>query len=96
MGLLDFFKRPKNEKETEKPFEGDWSPEALEHDQTQAKQVADKQYHVVQEGETLAEIAEKYYDNPDQWKLIYHANEALISDPNQVQSGQRLFIPDAE
>jgi len=97
MGLMDFFRRkPKTAKKEEKPFEGSWNPEALEHDQFQAKQVVEKRYHVVQADETLSEIAQKYYGKAEQWSLIYQANQDKIEDPELINPGQKLFIPPSE
>ena len=97
MGLFDFFKKkPKSSDKEEKPFEGSWDSEALDHDEAQAKQVADEQHHVVQEGESLSKIAEKYYGKASQWQLIYDANQDQINDPDLIKPGQRLYIPEAE
>ena len=49
--------------------------------------------HVVQPGETLYGIAEKYYGDSTHWKKIRDANKAQI-DPNwRVRAGQTLVIP---
>ena len=49
--------------------------------------------HVVQPGETLYGIAEKYYGDSTHWKRIRDANRTSI-DPNwRVRAGQILVIP---
>jgi len=47
--------------------------------------------HVVQEGEDLWKISEKYYGTGFKWSKIAEANN--ISDPNQIKAGQTLTIP---
>lgn len=97
MGLFDFFKKkPKPDDKQEKPFEGSWDSETLEHDEAQAKQVTEEQHHVVQEGESLSRIAEKYYGSTERWQLVYDANRDQIDDPDFIQPGQRLYIPNVE
>jgi len=97
MGLLDFFKKKAQPvKKKEKDFEGSWDPETLQHDQAQAKQVVKRRYHVVQKGESLSEIAQKYYEDAKQWKLIHQANQDKIKNPDIIHPGQELFIPPAE
>jgi nucleoid-associated protein YgaU len=97
MGLLDFFrKKPKTVKKEEKSFKGSWNPDTLEHDQAQAEEVAEKRYHVVQEGESLSTIAQKYYGKAERWQLIYQANQDKIKSPDLIHPGQKLFIPPGE
>ena len=95
MGLLDFFKNNKQEEQPkqEKPFEGSWDSDAAADDKRQAEIVAEEQYHVVQEGESLSKIAEKYYNNPNRWQLIYDANRDEVENPDRIHPGQRLFHP---
>jgi nucleoid-associated protein YgaU len=50
--------------------------------------------HVVQKGETLSQIAEKYYGSPRNWLKILNANRAALPDPNRLVPGFRLFIPE--
>lgn len=53
-------------------------------------------YHIVQAGETLADIALRYYGSAtrDKWMLIYELNKQEIgNDPAFTQPGQRLQIP---
>ncbi len=49
--------------------------------------------HRVQRGETLWELARRYLDDPYQWRVIYHANSARLSDPDLILPGQVLHIP---
>lgn len=53
-------------------------------------------HHIVQAGETLADIALHYYGSAtrDKWMLIYELNKQEIGDdPAFTQPGQRLQIP---
>lgn len=68
---------------------------APEQEQTQPRSSSDfsgegSQY-TVQEGDTLASIAEEHLGSADQWQLIAQAND--ISNPDQIQVGQTLTIP---
>lgn len=58
-----------------------------------------KTEHVVESGETLGDLAMKYYGSAakDKWMAIYEANKRVIGDdPNVIKQGQRLKIPDLE
>ncbi len=49
--------------------------------------------HLVQQGETLMKISEKYYGTTRKWKRILEANHAAIADENKIQPGTVLTIP---
>jgi nucleoid-associated protein YgaU len=49
------------------------------------------QAHVVQQGETLAQIAAEAYNDPTQWRAI--AIENAITDPLKLTPGIMLQIP---
>jgi nucleoid-associated protein YgaU len=51
--------------------------------------------HQVVAGDTLKNIAAKYYGNPDRWPLIYDANLALLRDGRPLAVGMELTIPSA-
>lgn len=51
-------------------------------------------FHVVQAGETLWAVAEKYYDSGYNWVDIASVNE--LTNPSQIDVGQELLIPDVE
>lgn len=51
------------------------------------------QTHVVQPGDTLSKIAEKYYGDAALYTKIFQANRDLLSDPNKIRPGQKLRIP---
>lgn len=47
--------------------------------------------HVVERGETLSELADRYYGDGDKHTLITEAND--IDEDNPLQVGQELVIP---
>jgi soluble lytic murein transglycosylase-like protein len=49
--------------------------------------------YVVQAGDTLWSIAQRFYGNPLMWSHIYYANESQINNPNEIHQGQQLTIP---
>ncbi|MDT8287638.1 MAG: LysM peptidoglycan-binding domain-containing protein [Elusimicrobiales bacterium] len=48
--------------------------------------------HIVRKGETMAEIAIRYYDDYRLWEKIWGANPHL-SNPHRLEKGMRLLIP---
>ncbi|HXC86021.1 MAG TPA: LysM peptidoglycan-binding domain-containing protein [Trebonia sp.] len=50
-------------------------------------------YYTVHAGDTLSQIAGKYYHNAGDWPWLYHVNDAAIKDPNLIYTGQVLRIP---
>ena len=51
------------------------------------------QTHVVQSGDSLSKIAQKYYGDPALYTKIFEANRDMLKDPNKIQPGQKLRIP---
>jgi len=51
------------------------------------------QYHVVQAGDTLGKIAQKYYGDASLYRTIFDANKDQLKDPNKIFPGQKLRIP---
>jgi nucleoid-associated protein YgaU len=50
--------------------------------------------YTVQSGDTLSKIAKQFYGNPAQYMKIFEANTNTLSDPNKIQPGQQLVIPE--
>jgi LysM repeat protein len=50
--------------------------------------------HTVVPGDTLWDLAQRYYQDPFQWRLIWDANRAQVSDPNLILPGWVLTIPE--
>lgn len=51
--------------------------------------------HTVQGGESLSLIAKKYYKDPMKYKAIFEANTNILKNPDIIQPGQELTIPNA-
>ncbi len=50
--------------------------------------------HTVLEGESLSDLADKYYGSSEKWTKIYRANRTAIKDPDKIYPGMKLVIPD--
>ena len=50
--------------------------------------------HVVQEGESLSDIADQYYGSSDKWVKIHRANRSTVKDPDRIYPGMKLVIPE--
>ncbi|MGD8896590.1 MAG: LysM peptidoglycan-binding domain-containing protein [Acidobacteriota bacterium] len=55
--------------------------------------VRPKIYEVVG-GDTLSKIAKKYYGDATKYMKIFEANKDQLKDPDKIQVGQKLKIPD--
>jgi ABC-type amino acid transport substrate-binding protein len=66
------------------PTEGSSSPEP----------VATGRSHKVAAGETLSSIATAEYQNSDKWKAIWEANKSRLPNPNLVEVGDVLILPE--
>ncbi len=53
-----------------------------------------QRFHLVRQGETLSEIANKYYGSSSRWRKVLEANRETVKDANTVRSGTKLIIPD--
>lgn len=51
--------------------------------------------HLVANGESLYDIAKKYYGNGGQWKKIAEANPGRVAANGSVRTGVQLLIPNA-
>ena len=54
---------------------------------------AEKEYYVVQKGDTLQKISEKFFGTTKKWKDIYEANRKVLKSPDRIRAGQKLVIP---
>ena len=53
----------------------------------------DGRTYVVEAGDTLWAIAERFYGSGNLWPKIHEANRGLIEDPDVIQPGWTLVIP---
>jgi len=59
-----------------------------------AQQIKPGSSYTVQSGDTLWDIAQRAYADPEDWDTIYNANKQVIgNDPNLIKPGQVLHIP---
>ena len=49
--------------------------------------------YVVQAGDTLSKISEKFYGTANRWNDIYQANRDTLSSARSLKAGQELLIP---
>ena len=49
---------------------------------------------VLLSGSRLAQVARRYYGNPDYWVFIYEANRDAIHDPNNLPAKAEILVPD--
>ncbi|MEN3793730.1 LysM peptidoglycan-binding domain-containing protein [Fulvimarina sp. MAC3] len=52
--------------------------------------------YTVQRGDSLSAIAQRFYDDRGQFRVIQRANAHIIEDPNVIFPGQVLRIPVAD
>ncbi|MEW6040453.1 MAG: LysM peptidoglycan-binding domain-containing protein [Elusimicrobiota bacterium] len=50
--------------------------------------------YVITSGDTLWDLAQKYYNDPWKWTEIYEANKNVINDPHWIYPGHQIEIPD--
>ena len=51
------------------------------------------EYYVIQAGDTLGSLAEKYYGCAASYPRIFEANLGNIEEPNKIYVGQKIRIP---
>jgi|SaaInl7_135m_RNA_FD_contig_21_715496_length_319_multi_4_in_0_out_0_2 nucleoid-associated protein YgaU len=64
---------------------------------TENQNNTEQRVHVVEPGENLSAIAQKYYgaENAAHWITIYNFNREVVGDnPDFIQAGISLVIPD--
>ena len=61
---------------------------------TPAANITPQRRYVVQRGDTLNDLSQTYWGDPNLWPLIYQANEEAVVDPDFLTPGQELTIPE--
>ncbi len=62
--------------------------------QNQPQEEKNERFYIVQPGDWLSKIAEKYYGDAMKYKVIHQANLRIIGpNPDIIKPGQRLVIP---
>lgn len=87
---------PLYKKYIKKNFVGDGvePPQQNQPNQNQPNSDKNERFYIVQPGDWLSKIAEKYYGDPMKYKIIHQANLRIIGpNPDIIKPGQRLVIP---
>jgi nucleoid-associated protein YgaU len=50
--------------------------------------------YTVKPGDTLSKISREFYGDANQYTKIFEANRNVLRDPNKINPGQELLIPD--
>jgi nucleoid-associated protein YgaU len=50
--------------------------------------------YTVQPGDSLSKISRQFYGDANQYMKIFEANRDQLKNPNEIQAGQRLVIPE--
>ena len=61
---------------------------------SKSSQSAAPRTYTVQKGDSLWKIAKHFYGNGAEWKRIHEANKELIHNPDVIQPGWNLRIPE--
>lgn len=85
MGLLDFFKKGKEEPAKERPPINVQKPAPNAGTKTRD--------YTIKSGDSLSKIAKEFYGDAGDWQKIYQANKNTIKDPNMIFPGQKIIIP---
>lgn len=51
------------------------------------------EYYIIQSGDTLSKIAQRYYGNASEYNKIFDANREVIVDADKIYPGQKIRIP---
>ena len=49
--------------------------------------------YTVKSGDNLSKISKKYLDDPNRYKDIFNLNKDILKNPDLIQPGQKLKIP---
>jgi LysM repeat protein len=52
-----------------------------------------KEYYIVQKGDTLQKISEKLFGTTQKWQSIYDTNKHVLKSPDRIRPGQKLVVP---
>lgn len=86
MGLMDFFRKGK-----EQPVKPRPAPEVPQP--AAEKAVPAPRSYTIKSGDSLSKIAKQFYGNAQDWQKIYQANKDKIKNPDLIHPGQTIIIP---
>jgi NitT/TauT family transport system substrate-binding protein len=58
-----------------------------------SKETGSGEEYIINAGDTLSKLAERFYGTQSQWGRIYEANRTSVKNPNFIYIGQRIIIP---
>ena len=67
--------------------------EDLRREQSLVTRVQGGTLYTVQSGETLGDVARRYYGDANRWPTIYEANQHIIENPDRVVPGLTVILP---
>lgn len=50
------------------------------------------EYYTIAKGDTLSEIAQRYYGKASEYRRIFEDNREVIADPDKIYPGQKIRI----
>ncbi|MBC7353770.1 MAG: LysM peptidoglycan-binding domain-containing protein [Thermogutta sp.] len=50
-------------------------------------------HYRIQDGDTLPELARRFYGDPGKWRVIFEANRSRIPDPDLLPIGTEIILP---
>ena len=56
--------------------------------------VPSQRRYTVKSGDTLSKISRQFYGDANQYQKIFDANRSILRDPNTINPGQELVIPE--
>lgn len=71
-------------------------PKGLTIEQLLCDATGKPKIHTMQRGETLTQIAQKYYADACFWPYIVEVNKNKIKSPDKLQADMKLYLPDPQ
>ncbi len=50
--------------------------------------------YIVQGGDSLSKISKRFYGDANSWRRIFEANKDIVKNPDMIQPGWKLRIPE--
>jgi uncharacterized protein YidB (DUF937 family) len=77
------------------PRKADFSNVQAGSSSTAAPPAPQERWYTVAPGDSLSKIAKQFYGDAQQWRQIYDANREQVKDPDLIQPGWKLRIPES-
>ncbi len=69
-------------------------PGRMKIEQVLCTETGDPKRHSLRRGESLTQIAQRYYGDSSFWPYVYEVNRHQLSSPDKLQAGMKLYLPD--